>query len=65
MRGIFGDLGTMCLGISAILIAAVIISFGTDEGPRLAPVIGSAVLIVTGVALRVLSGDTNNATSDP
>ena len=30
MRKILGDLGTMCLGIAAILIASVIISFGTD-----------------------------------
>ena len=54
MRKIVGDLGTMCLGISAILIAAVIISFGTTEGPQLAPVVGAAVLVATGIVLRVV-----------
>ena len=53
MRKILGDLGTMCLGVTAILIAAVIISIGTDEGPQLAPAIGFVVLGVTGVVLRI------------
>ena len=63
MRRIFGDLGTMCLGIAAILIASVIISFGTVEGPRLAPVIGSTVLIAVGVILRLLSEETGEPES--
>ena len=54
MRKIFGDLGTMCLGVSAILIAAVIISFGAGEGPQLAPVAGAVVLMAAGIVLRVL-----------
>lgn len=57
MKKIFGDLGTMCLGISAILIAAVIISFGTNEGPRLAPIVGSGILVATGIGLRVLGDE--------
>ena len=55
MRRIFGDLGTMCLGITAILIASVIISIGVSEGPQPEPIIGFVVLGVTGVVLRVLS----------
>ena len=55
MRRIFGDLGTMCLGITAILIASVIISIGAFEGPQAEPIIGFVVLGVTGVVLRVLS----------
>ncbi len=54
MRRIFSDLGTMCLGITAILIAAVIISIGTDAGPQLAPVIGFVVVGATGVTLRMI-----------
>ena len=57
MKKIFGDLGTMCLGISAILIAAVIISFGTAEGPRLAPIVGSGTLVGTGIGLHVLGDE--------
>ena len=58
MRKILGDLGTMFLGISAILIASVIISLGTNEGPRLVPIGGALLLGVVGVILRLLSGDT-------
>ncbi len=54
MSKILGDLGTMCLGVAAILIAAVIISFGTDEGPQLVAVIGFVILLVVGVVLRIL-----------
>ena len=43
MTKIYGDLGTMCLGIAAILIASVITSIGTDEGPQLVPIVGSLV----------------------
>ena len=57
MRRIFSDLGTMCLGVTAILIAGVVISIGTDEGPQWAPVIGFVVLGVTGVILRMLGRD--------
>ena len=57
MRRILGDLGTMCLGIAAILIASVIISLGADEGPQLVPIGGSLLLGVVGVILRLLSGD--------
>ena len=57
MRRIFSDLGTMCLGVIAILIAGVIISIGTDEGLQLAPVIGFVILGVTGVVLRMMSND--------
>ena len=57
MRRIFGDLGTMCLGVSAILIAGVIFSIGTEEGPQLAPVIGCVVVGATGVILRMLGRD--------
>ena len=54
MRKILGDLGTMCLGVAAILIAAVIISLGADEGPQPAAVIGFVILLVVGVVLRIL-----------
>ena len=54
MRRIFSDLGTMCLGVAAILIAAVIISIGTDEGPQLVAVIGFMTLLIGGVVLRIL-----------
>ena len=47
----------MCLGVTAILIAAVIISIGTDKGPQLAPVIGFVVMGATGVILRMLGRD--------
>ena len=57
MRRIFSDLGTMCLGVTAILIAAVIISIGTDEGPQLAPVIGFVVVGATGVTLRMIGNE--------
>lgn len=57
MRRIFSDLGTMCLGVTAILIAGVIISIGKDAGPQSAPVIGFVVLGVTGVILRMLGRD--------
>ncbi len=60
MRKILGDLGTMCLGITAILIASVIISIGTDEGPQLVSIVGSLGLGVVGVILRMLSSDTGN-----
>lgn len=63
MRRIFSELGTMCLGVTAILIAAVIISIGTDEGPQLAPVIGFVVMGATGVILRILGRDAG-ATGD-
>ena len=61
MRKILGDLGTMCLGIAAILIASVIISLGTAEGPQAAPAIGFAVLIVAGVVLRVIGDDASTS----
>ena len=54
MRKIFGDLGTMCLGVSAILIAALIVSFGMAEGAQLAPVLGAVILLAAGIVLRVL-----------
>ena len=57
MKRIFSDLGTMCLGVTAILIAAVIISIGTDEGPQLAPVIGFVVVGATGITLRLIGSD--------
>ncbi len=60
MRKIFGDLGTMCLGITAILIASVIISIGTYEGPKLVSIVGSIGLGVVGIILRMLSSDSDN-----
>ena len=54
MRKIFGDLGTMCLGVAAILIAAVIISIGADEGPQPVAIIGFMTLLIAGVVLRIL-----------
>ena len=54
MRKILGDLGTMCLGVAAILIAAVIISIGTAEGPHLVAIIGFMTLLIAGVVLRIL-----------
>ena len=44
----------MCLGVAAILIAAVIISIGTDEGPQLVAIIGFMTLLMAGVVLRIL-----------
>ena len=61
MKKIFGDLGTMCLGITAILIASVIISLGTDEGPQLVSVVGSLGLGVLGVVLRMVSNDAGDS----
>ena len=55
MRKILGDLGTMCLGITAILIASVIISIGAGAGPQLVSIAGLLVLGVSGVILRMLS----------
>ena len=55
-----GDLGTMCLGITAILIASVIISIGTYEGPKLVSIVGSIGLGVVGIILRMLSSDSDN-----
>ncbi len=55
MRKMLGDMGTMCLGVAAILIAAVIISIGTDAGPQLVVAIGAVVLTMLGVVLHVLS----------
>ena len=60
MRKILGDLGTMCLGITAILIASVIISIGTYEGPKLVSIVGSIGLGVVGIILRMLSSDSDN-----
>ena len=60
MRKILGDLGTMCLGVAAILIAAVIISIGTDEGPHLVAIIGFMTLLVAGVVLRILGNGSAN-----
>ena len=60
MRKILGDLGTMFLGISAILIASVIISIGTYEGPKLVSIVGSIGLGVVGIILRMLSSDPDN-----
>ncbi len=57
MRKIFSDLGTMCLGVTAILIAGVIISIGADAGPRFAPVIAFVVMGATGVALRLVGNE--------
>ena len=57
MRTIFSDLGTMCLGVTAILISAVIISIGTDAGPQLAPVIGFVVVGATGATLRMIGAE--------
>ncbi len=54
MRRIFSDLGTMCLGVPAILIAAVIVSIGTDEGPHLVAIIGFMTLLISGVVHRIL-----------
>ena len=54
MRRIFSDLGTMCLGVAAILIAAVVISIGTDEGPQLVAIIGFMTLLISGAVLRIL-----------
>lgn len=59
MRKMLGDLGTMCLGVAAILIAAVIISIGTDAGPQLVAAIGAVVLTIMGVSLRVLGNGAN------
>ena len=61
MRRIFSDLGTMCLGVTAILIAGVIISIGTDEGPQLAPVIGFVVVGATGVTLRMIGTEASGS----
>ena len=61
MRKILGDLGTMCLGVTAIMIAAVTISLGTDEGPQMAPVAGFIVLGATWVVLRILSNYGDNS----
>ena len=44
----------MCLGVTAILIAAVIVSIGTDEGPQAVVITGFVILLVVGVVLRVL-----------
>ncbi len=44
----------MCLGVAAILIAAVIIRIGTDEGPQPVVIVGFVILLVVGVVLRVL-----------
>ena len=63
MERIFGDLGTMRLGIATILIASVIINCGTVEGPKLAPVIGFTVLIAVGVILRLLSEESSEPAS--
>lgn len=60
MRKMLGDLGTMCLGVAAILIAAVIISIGTDEGPQLVTATGALALTILGVVLRVSGNDTND-----
>ena len=60
MRKILGDLGTMCLGITAILIASVIIRIGTYEGPKLVSIVGSIGLGVVGIILRMLSSDSDN-----
>ena len=60
MRKILGDLGTMCLGITAILIASVIISIGTYEGPKLVSIVGSIGLGVVGIILRMLSSDSDS-----
>ena len=57
MRKILGDLGTMCLGVAAILIAAVIISIGADEGPQPSAVFGFVILLVVGVVLRILGNE--------
>ena len=54
MKKILGDLGTMFLGVTAILIAALIISLGTDEGPQLMSVVGSLGLGIAGIVLRML-----------
>ena len=54
MKKILGDLGTMFLGVTAILIAALIISLGTDEGPQLLSVVGSLGLGIAGIVLRML-----------
>ena len=54
-----GDLGTMCLGVAAILIAAVIISIGTDDGPQLVTEIGAVALTIMGVVLRDLGDGPN------
>ena len=59
MRKMVGDLGTMCLGLAAILIAAVIISIGTDEGLQLVTAIGAVALTIMGVALRALGDGAN------
>ena len=64
MRKILGDLGTMCLGITAILIASVIISIGTYEGPKLVSIVGSIGLGVVGIILRMLSSDIGNTVDD-
>ena len=64
MRKIFGDLGTMCLGITAILIASVIISIGTYEGPKLVSIVGSIGLGVVGIILRMLGSDPGNTVDD-
>ena len=59
MKKMFGDLGTMCLGVAAILIAAVIISIGTDAGPQPVVALGAVVLTIMGVGMRVLSNGAN------
>ena len=59
MRKMLGDLGTMCLGVAAILIAAVIISIGTDDGPQLVTGIGAVALTIMGVVLRALGDGPN------
>ena len=52
-------MGTMCLGVAAILIAAVIISIGTDDGPQLVTEIGAVALTIMGVVLRALGDGPN------
>ena len=50
---VIGDLGTMFLGVAAILIAAVFIAIGSGEGFN-AEAIGALFCGTLGVILRIL-----------
>ncbi len=66
MRKILGDLGTMCLGVTAILIAAVIISIGAGGGLQLVSVVGSVLMGLAGIGLRIVGdgGGSDDAATD-
>ena len=52
-RNVIGELGTMFLGVTAILIASVIIAIGSGESVT-AQVVGLLFTGTLGVVLRIL-----------